>query len=168
MARRTGRSGSAGAAVIEFLLTLPFLFALVFGAVELSIALIEYNTVTKQAREAARFYANNVRDAATPAYLRSETAPLGGAFGSRSLETLVSNIAQCGRWEACNEGDLRRVYLRAQPARLPRPPPRPDPSRPPEIAYVTVEVEYDHPFALLQSVLGSGITLRATAVMSVP
>jgi len=140
---------------------MPFLFTLVFGTFELSLMLIEYNTVTKQVRDAARFWAANARDPATAKFLRPLTTPMGAAYQDRSLETVVTNMAHCGRWEACGDADLRRVYLQANFTTSPSPLRTANP-------YVVVELEYRHSFALLQTVLGEGVTLRASSVMKIP
>lgn len=60
----TGSTKQRGVALLEFALSLSLLITIVFGITEFGRAIFQYNTLTKAARDAARFLA--VRDPSAP------------------------------------------------------------------------------------------------------
>jgi Flp pilus assembly protein TadG len=65
-AARFARSQS-GAAMVEFALIVPILFAMIFGIIDFGRALFQYNNLTNAAREGARFAATRLPDPCDPA-----------------------------------------------------------------------------------------------------
>jgi Flp pilus assembly protein TadG len=57
MKTRPGRSTQSGVAIIEFALILPFLLLLTFTVTEFGRAIMQYDTLTKSVRQAARYLA---------------------------------------------------------------------------------------------------------------
>ncbi len=81
-----------GAAMVEFVLVLPFLLTLLFGIVEFSNVLMQMNTLNKATMNASR-------------YLSLTAAQSNGGFSVANLSDDVSNLLTCGKKTSCKSED---------------------------------------------------------------
>jgi Flp pilus assembly protein TadG len=81
-----------GAAMVEFVLVLPFLITLLFGIVEFSNVLMQMNTLNKATMNASR-------------YLSLKAIQENGIVSVDDMGKQVGNLIKCGKTTDCNDND---------------------------------------------------------------
>lgn len=89
-----------GLAAIEFVFILPILLILAFAIIDFGRLLFQYDTLTKNTRDATRYLASIVRPPAT--------LPLSDEYKSYqdTSEKSAINLALCGTTSACGNSKL--------------------------------------------------------------
>lgn len=109
----------SGVAATEFAILLPLLLILTFSVIDFGRFLFQYNTLSKNTRDAARFMASVVRPP-DPAYLTD--------INYQAAMTSATNLALCGTITTCGTIPIVNGLLASNihieyPATLPTDPP---------------------------------------------
>ena len=137
----------SGAAMIEFVIVLPFLLMLLFGVVEFSNLLMQLNTLNKLTMDASRYLSKNAIQA-------------NGTFSISGLTTEAENLMKCGIASSSSNGcdNISTRFLNPSPtltATATNPTPISMDSSASGIITMTVEYDYQQIFNKL---FGSDIT----------
>jgi Flp pilus assembly protein TadG len=117
--RRRDRRRRRGAVVVEFALTVPFLFIIIFGVIDFSRAYSQLNAINAGLREGARL-ASVMKDptaAGSQDLVRNKVRAMATVFGYNSLD--VTKVTLTYTRDPLTDTEYVTVTVTAHPVPLP-------------------------------------------------
>jgi hypothetical protein len=139
---------------VELSLVVLSVYALLLGTIELTSLLLDYDSLTKNVRDAAGYWSVVALDPATAEVIPMTSPDL--ICPDQTIEQTIGGLVGCGRClcagaSAAVELAVTTRYCRDHD----------------QLVYVGVEARREHPFSLASAILGASVNLSATSLMRV-
>lgn len=147
-------SREKGSAFVELSLVVLSVYALLLGTIDLTSLLLDYDSLTKNVRDAAGYLSVVALDPATAAVVPITSPDL--LCPDQTIEQTIDGMVRCGRCLCAGAAAAAPLAVTARYCR--------DHD---ELVYVGVEAERKHTFSLASAILGASVNLSAASLMRV-